>query len=79
MTKLELTKTVATFIVGVGTSKIVSGIVQHNTNPEKLSDQVSIAAASLVIGSMAADATRKYTDAGIDKVAAWYKENVKNR
>jgi hypothetical protein len=79
MTKLEIAKRATSFIVGVGTTKIVQGIVENNTHPEKVTDQVSILAGSIVIGSMVSDMTRKYTDAKIEEIAAWYNANVKNR
>ena len=79
MTKLELTKAVTSFVVTSGTTKIVNGIIRNNTDPEKVTDTVSIAAASVVIGMMVGDATKKYTDEKIDEFAAWYNKNVKNR
>jgi len=77
MTKIELTKTVATFIVGAGTTKIVGGIVRHNTDPKNAADTVAIASATFVIGTMAANQTKQYTDALIDEAVSWWKTNVK--
>lgn len=79
MTKLDCTKAVVTFIVGAGTTKIVSSIVQNNTARESIIDKVTVTAGSVVLGMMAADATKLYTNAKIDAAAAWWKENVTNK
>jgi hypothetical protein len=76
--KIRIAKGVATFIVGAGTTKIVKSIIQNNTDPEKLVDRVEIAAASVVIGAMAADATRRYTDNMIDELVKAV-QDFKNR
>ena len=70
MNKLDITKTVIGFVVGAGTTKIVTGIILHNTDPEKVTDKVAI-------GSMTADLTKKYTSAKIDEIAEWWDKNVK--
>ena len=72
MNALEITKFAASTIVGVGTSKIVHSIIKNNTNAQTLLDTISLVAASYVIGSMAADATKKYLDEKIDDAVAWY-------
>lgn len=74
MKKLDIAKNVVTFIVGAGTSQIAHGIIQNNVTPEKTTDKVAVKVASVVIGSMAADATSEYTGAKIDKMAYWYNE-----
>lgn len=73
MTKLELLKTVVSTIVGIGTSKIVHGIISSNVETDSPVDQVTVFAGSMVIGSMVADATKTYTDAKIDEAANWIK------
>lgn len=79
MTKLDIAKAAAKFVVGAGTSKIVHAIIQNNVSPETITEKVTITAASITLGSLAADISAKYTDAKIDQLAAWYNENVKNR
>lgn len=79
MKKLDIVKAVTTFIVGAGTTQIVNGIVTSNTAPEKVTDKVAVKGASVVIGMMAADATKSYTDEKIDEVAAWYNENFNQK
>lgn len=77
MNKLELTKTVVTFVVGAGTSKIVKTIIKNNVQPENLTDSITVTTGSIVLGSMVADVSQKYTSAKIDEIANWWKENVK--
>jgi len=79
MNKLDIAKKAVTIVVGMGTTKIVSGIIQNNTTPEKLADKVAILSASVVLGSMAADYTSQYTNAKIDQIAEWWNENVKKK
>lgn len=77
MDRLDLTKKVAGYIVGAGTGRIVAGIIDHNIDtPEKLRQRLEIAGAALVIGMMAKDLTKQYTDAKIDSYAILYKEKV---
>lgn len=76
MSKTQLFKTITTFVVGAGTTRIVNGIVQTNVPTEKVTDKVAVTAASFVIGSMAADATKKYTDTAIDEVIDLYNKTV---
>ena len=79
MDKLEITKKVAGFIVGTGTTKIVYAIIHNNIDPEKITDKVTVISASVVIGGMAKDATKSYTDAKIDELATFYDEHIKPR
>lgn len=74
MNKIEIAKHTASVIVGLGTGKIVKDIIKNNTEIVTRTDMVTVASASVVIGSMASDATREYTDAKIDAVVAWYNE-----
>lgn len=74
---LAITKGVVSFVVASGTSKIIGSIVRNNVSPEKVSETVAIYSATVVLGAMAADATKKYTDKTIDEIAQFYNENVK--
>lgn len=72
MNKLAAFKLVARVVVGAGTTTISSSIIRNNVEPANLIQQISTGVASLVIGSMAAEATRAHTDTQIDKiVTAW--------
>ena len=77
MTKTYIAKRVVSVVVGIGTTKIVSSIIQSTTNPESVTDKVAVIASSYVLGSMAVEATRNYTDTKIDELTAWWKINVK--
>jgi heme O synthase-like polyprenyltransferase len=77
MTKIEVTKQIVSLVVGAGTTKIIAGIIARNTEPTKLTQKVSIVAAGVVLGSMAADATSSYTDAKIDEIVDWWNNRVK--
>jgi uncharacterized SAM-dependent methyltransferase len=77
MTKLEITKVAAKFIVGSGTATIVRAIIKNNVQPDDIATKVTVTAGSIVLGSMVADLAARYTDAKIDAIATWYDENVK--
>lgn len=77
MTKIDLAKNVTRFVVGAGVTKIVSGIVKHNTDPEKVTDIITITTASAALGMMVADKTQEYTDTKIDELVSWWYENIK--
>ena len=74
MTKTLIAKRIISFVVASGTSRIIGGIVQNNTSPKSTYDAVAIASGSIVLGMMAADATKKFTDEQIDKLIAQWKE-----
>lgn len=70
MDKIGIVKNIASFVVGAGASRIVSGIIKNNTSPDKIHDQIAIASATVVLGSMAAKATKTHTDSMIDEAVA---------
>lgn len=74
MTKTQIAKIAVGAIVGSGTTTIVSSIIKNNTQPENVKDQITIAAGGVVIGMMAAQATRKYSDEMIDDITKWWTE-----
>jgi hypothetical protein len=76
MTKVDIAKRATSIIVGFGTGKVVSSVIQNNTDPEKAIDKVAIAAASYVLGAMLADKTKAWTDEKIDELIAWWIKNV---
>lgn len=78
--KTEIAKTIVGFVVGAGASRIAKSIIDRNTDPEeRLHNRVAVASSSVVVGLMAADASKKYTDAKIDEVVEWWETNVKPR
>jgi large-conductance mechanosensitive channel len=74
MNKLAIAKMAVSAIVGAGTTKIVTAIVKNNIQPDKLIDKVTVVSGAFVLGSMAADASKKYTDAKIDEAVNWFNE-----
>lgn len=77
MSKTQIVKTVASYVVGTGTTSIVHGIVRSNTQPSNAADQVAITSAAVVIGMMAAKKTRAYTDSLVDETAEFF-QNLKS-
>ncbi len=76
MNKIEITKNVVNLVVGLGTTTIVKSIIKNNTTQETVTDQVTVAAGSLVLGSMAVDATKQHTDAKIEEIAVWWNHHI---
>jgi hypothetical protein len=72
MNKLKVFKIAASIVVGSGTATISNNIIQNNVQPANMIQQISVGVASLVIGSMASEATRAHTDRQIDNfVEIW--------
>jgi hypothetical protein len=71
MDKIDITKKIATFIVGVGTGKIAGAIISNNISPDGIIEKVTVVSAAFVIGAMAGDATKQYTGAKIDEAVAF--------
>lgn len=71
MNKLEIAKAVVTAVVGIGTTKIVSQTIANNTTRETLIQKITVSAAAVAIGSMAATATREFTGATFDNTVAF--------
>lgn len=79
MNKIETFKLVARLIVGAGTTTVSNSIIKNNVQPSNVIEQISTAVASVVIGSMASEATKSHTDAKIDAVVeAWNKSKNKS-
>lgn len=66
---LAITKLVLSGVVGIGTGKVVSQIIKSNiATPETFVDKVTMTAAIWVIGGVATNATKKYTNELVDDV-----------
>lgn len=70
---IGITKKVVGIVVGAGVSKIAHAIIQNNISPEKVIDKITVVSASVVLGSMAREATKEYTDRQIDNAVTAYK------
>jgi hypothetical protein len=68
MAKTDKTKLTARIIVQLGTGKIVHTIIRNNVTPEKKIDQITVPAASFVLGGIVAESASKYTDRLVDEV-----------
>jgi hypothetical protein len=79
MNNLDLAKHVASTVVAFGTSTIVGAVIRNNVQPATTFQKVSIPAASFVIGSIASDLTKNYTNEKIDAATAWYRKNITDR
>lgn len=78
MTKLEVFKFAAGVVVGVGTGKIVSGIIRSNVTPKNGWQKFTIVAAGFVIGAMAANSTKNYVDELVNEAMEAFAEAGKN-
>ncbi len=78
MNKIKIVKFVATVIVGSGTTTIANSIIKNNVAPANLLQQITVGGASVVIGSMAATATKAHTEAQIDALVTAF-ENMKTK
>jgi len=76
MTKTEIAKAAASLFVGGATAKVVREIIQNNTTPDKVADKAAVLIASYVLGAIAADASKVWTDAKIDKLIEWWMKNI---
>ena len=70
---VNIAKLATSTVVGVGTSRIVKAIITNNVARGDMSliEETTVIASSYVLGAMAADATKKYTDAKVEAAAAW--------
>ncbi len=66
-TAIKAVKLVVSGVVGIGTGKIVGGVIKNHVTPENLVDKVTVTAASWVIAAMATKATKDYTGEMIDE------------
>lgn len=77
MTKLEFAKGAAKLIVGIGTGKVVHGIIATNVPSGGIITKVTVVTAAIVIGAMASEKTEAFTDQKIDEAVTWWNQNVK--
>ena len=79
MTKTELAKAIVGIVIGSGTAKVVKEIIKNNVSPDSVTDKAAIMIASYVLGAIAADSSKGWTDAKIDKIIAeWTKFKSKD-
>jgi hypothetical protein len=74
MNKTRIAKTATSLIVGAGVHHVTDGIINSNVDFGGLNSfgKFTVAAARVVVSSMAASKTREYTDGQIDQlIEAW--------
>jgi hypothetical protein len=79
MTKAEIAKAIAALIVGGTTATVVREIIKNNVDPQKVTDKAAVMIASYVIGAIAADAAKQWSDTKIDEVIAKWQKFVADR
>lgn len=70
MNKLEIAKKAITLVIGLGASKISSSIIKNNVPVDSVIDKITVSSATIVIGMMAGEATKKFTGDKIDELVA---------
>lgn len=76
MNVIKVVKFVTCAVVGTGTTTVTNGIIRNNVEPVGLIQNISVAVASLTIGSMAVEATRDHACNRIDQLAElWHSVN----
>ena len=67
-------KKVISVAIGYSTNKVVLAVIESNIDPEKVKDKITVKTGTVVLGGMAAIASKEYTDKKIDE---WYADWVK--
>lgn len=65
---INFVKKTVNFVVAIGTGKIISDIIENNTNPETATDKVTYMAGSYALAGLVAHETSSYTDRKIDEL-----------
>jgi hypothetical protein len=76
--KIEILKKAVTFVVGVGTAKIIREVIKNNVDTESITSMVTVTAASAAIGGAVSEMTKQYTDDQIDELMDFI-QKIKNR
>lgn len=79
MDKISAAKKIVTTIVGIGTTKIVHGIIENNVDTTTTISKVTVASASTVIGYSMSEKTSDYTDRKIDEAVTFWHDQIKPR
>jgi hypothetical protein len=79
MDKIALFKKAVTTIVGIGTTKIIKGIIENNVDTTTAVEKTTVTAASVAIGYAISEETSEYTDRKIDEAVALWKKHITNR
>ena len=70
---LEILKLTTSTVVGIGAYKVTGSIIKNNVPVNSVLDKITVGTANVVIGLMAADATKAYTDGVYDSIEESWK------
>jgi len=79
MQKIEFVKKAVTTIVGIGTTKIIKGIIENNVDTATVAAKVTVGSASIAIGYAISEETSEYTDRKIEEAVAFWHKHVTSR
>lgn len=79
MDKIAIFKKAVTTIVGIGTTKIIKGIIENNVDTVTVASKVTVTAASTAIGYAISEETSEYTDRKIDEIVVFWNKHITNR
>lgn len=74
MDKIAIIKKTISILTGIGTAKIVAGIIENNVDIDTTTSKVSVKVASTAIGYAVSDNLTEYTDFKIDELVSWWNE-----
>lgn len=77
--KLNLFKTGLSVVIGIGVTKIVSGVVESHVSKERpIRDRLPVATAEVAVGLVVSQIIQERVDKTIDETVEWYRENKSN-
>jgi hypothetical protein len=79
MPKIEILKEAVGIISGVGVTTIIAGIVRSTTPTDTAVQKATVFSGQVVIGLIARDVAKQYTDAKIDAAVDWWKINITDK
>lgn len=76
MTKTKLAKNAVALVVGFTTAKVVKEIIRNNTTAAEATDKAAVFIASAILGAIAADAAKEWSDEKLDRLIDWWTKTV---
>jgi len=76
MTKTDVVKRVVSGIVMFSTASVVKQVIKNSTSATTIPEKIAVIIAGYVLGAIAADASKVWTDDKIDELIAWWTQNV---
>ena len=71
--KLETTKKIVKFVVGMSTAFTVGNVIGNNVNPDNKFRKAECVVGGAVVGSMVADAAEEHIDRKIDEIVGYFR------